>query len=403
MSLNEFKKDSSLCSGCTLCSIVCPTKAITYKSDLNGFIYPKIDNEKCIECSRCDKICHINTNESQNSELLKGYAFINNSKDELLISSSGGAFISIVKAIFKKENNVSVYGAEMFYEPNVHVRHTRATTIEEARKFSGSKYIYSDIKNILSNIIEDIYDNKFIIFSGLPCQIKAIKNYLSVKNVDSKKIMYIDLVCHGTSSKGFFDNFINMLEKKYKSKVIIFKFREKKLGWKGYPCYVKFQNGKELKNTFLLRNYPVLYLKGLLMRKSCFNCQFSSSKRISDITLGDFWGIEKIKNNLNTKNGISMITINSEKGLEISSLLSNFGTLIEVSIPDIINEQDNMQHGHNQPTDYDSFWKSYEKFGITYVLKKYGSLNLKGWLRYYFKKLLIQLKVYIIYTKIRGK
>lgn len=399
MALIGLFDNATKCCGCKSCVINCPTKAIEFSRYEHGQYYPKINQNLCVHCNICDNLCVIDHHKSKENNFEKKFmAFVTNDKSKISISSSGGAFLAIIKAIFEKKENVVVYGAEMTYNTSIlNVVHTRYYNYDDCRKFSGSKYVSSDLSNVFGYLDEDIKNNRYIIFSGLPCQIEAIKNYLSMKKFSHESIFFIDLICHGVGSKKFFDEFITELCKKYNSQINEFRFRDKRQGWKGYPCYVEFKNGKELNNTIYLRNFPILYLKGYLMRKSCFNCNHSNLNRISDITLGDFWGIEKTDCNIERKNGVSLIIFNTHKSNQLIDILENYGNMIEVSEDEVIDQQDNLNSGHIEPEDYHEFWGLFESNRYNQILKQYGSNNLKYKIRWVFKKIAILMGIYKSY------
>jgi len=393
MALEKFNKTKK-CYGCVSCKNNCPMEAITFKVDDKGNSYPEVDKNKCIECKICDKFCIINDANNVCNKNQQYYAFVNKNQQEIVRSSSGGAFLAILNYFFEIKESIVVYGVELKYNPKVYAEHTRVTTYEEAKRFCGSKYVHSDMSVIYNNILEDIQQEKFVIISGLPCQISAVKKFLRGKRVSEDNIFFIDLICHGTGGQQFFDDFISYLEKKYKSKIIEYKFRDKNQSWKGYPSYVKFENGKELKNTLILRNFPIIYLKGYLMKETCFNCQYSKVEREGDITLGDFWGIEKVKSTIDYNKGVSLIIANSLESKKVLNFLNNKGELYEIPIEISLKYQNNLVKGHEKPIDYQSFWKCYENSGIEKIFQEYGSNNIKYKIRYYLKKMAILLNIY---------
>lgn len=388
MALENFSEFKNKCCECNGCEAICPKNAIDFVQKKNSFSVPHIDENKCIECKLCDEECSINTiNKNENIYLQKAYMHMNNKKEIHLSSSSGGAFQSIVTMIFGQNNKTVVYGAELFLEGQQFVcKHTRAYKLEDCKKFSGSKYIKSDLRNVFNVLNEDYLNGYQIVFSGLPCQVQAIKNFIKIKNMNLSKFFFIDLICHGVGSTQFFHDLINFIEKKYNSKVIEFKFRDKSQSWKGYPIYAKLEDGTELKNTALLRTFPILFLKGIIMRESCFNCQFSSLTRNSDITLGDFWGLEKIKKY--NKKGVSLIIVNSKNAeIVINKLLNNEDSFTkEVNLCDAIRNQSNLNKGHSKPLEYETFWQDYQNLEFIKLLSKYGNYNIKGKIKVILKK-----------------
>lgn len=298
----------------------------------------------------------------------KVYAF-KNTKEELLKSSSGGAFIAICYALEKKfKNEIAFYGVS--YDKDMNVVHQRVETALECHIFQGSKYVKSNHTIVLKDIEKDIKKEKYILFSGTPCQIFAVKNYLKVKKIDYDKIYYIDIICHGTPQVKFWNDYKNWLEQKNKSKLIEYSFRYKPEGWKAYPAYAEFENGNQMINTPETSIYSKLHMKGYITNKGCFSCAFSNMKREGDITLGDYWGIEEIEPEFYDKNGVSLVISNTKKGNELIKSI-NGAAIIETKTKDYLKYQHNLFKNTDMPKDYDNFWKDYESLSFDKILKKY--------------------------------
>lgn len=291
------------CTGCTACTSSCPKQAISMQINSEGFKYPIIDKEKCINCGLCKKKCPV-LNTKENSSINKAY--IGYAKEDNIInnSSSGGIFSLIANYIL--ENNGIIIGAA--FNKDNKLKHIAITKKEELYELKGSKYLQSDLDSIFTYIKEKINDNK-ILFAGTPCQIAGLKAFL---NKDYDNLVCIDLVCYGVPSPKLFDKYIKELESQNKSKVLQYVFRNKSTGWDTYSNTIKFED-KEITELASENNYIKLFLSHSPLRESCYNCNFKLGNKYSDITLGDFWGVQNCYPEMYNKKGVSAIIINTKK------------------------------------------------------------------------------------------
>lgn len=297
-------KDKSMCNGCEICTKVCPTNAIKMVEDQEGFFYPEIDKDKCINCNKCKNICS-NYNTSLGNE--KVYVAINKNEKELEESSSGGMFYILAKYVIEK--NGVVFGVE--YDENLKVRHNFYETLEECKRFQGSKYVRSDINDSYRKVEEFLKDDRYVLFTGTPCQCNALKTYL-VKEYE--KLILCDIICHANPSQKVFDKYKNEIENSRDKKIKMIYFRTKDNGWRNQTPIIEYMdNEKEEEKTFFSA-----FVKELINRPSCHSCVFASSNRVTDFSIGDFWGIEKVMPEVEDKDtGISLFVVNSKKASEV--------------------------------------------------------------------------------------
>ena len=301
----------SECCGCFGCLNSCPKNCIQMKDDNEGFWYPEVDYFRCIKCNLCIKNCPALNIHNKNEDVLKEVEVIAAySKDEVLRldSTSGGIFSEIAK-YFIKEKGI-VYGA--IYNQEHLVEHYRGTTVEDIDKLRQSKYLQSNIGDIYRKVKEDLINKKKVLFVGTPCHIAALNNYLS-KNYDN--LTTIDFLCRGINSPEAYKQYLKNLEKKYFSKIKRVIFKNKTYGWHRFSTKIIFENGQEYIQDRYTDSYMRGYLEGnLFMRPSCHECRYKSLPRHADITLGDFWGIEKVRPDLDQDKGTSIFMLNTEKG-----------------------------------------------------------------------------------------
>ncbi|MFR5684657.1 MAG: Coenzyme F420 hydrogenase/dehydrogenase, beta subunit C-terminal domain, partial [Clostridia bacterium] len=292
------------CYGCGACSKICPKNAIIMKMDKKGFFYPEIEKEKCIQCGLCEKVCW---NPESNNEYFKEplvYAVKSKDMQTRLQSSSGGVFTQFAK-ICLEENGV-VYGA--CYAEDFEVKHIRIGNIEEIQKLRGSKYVQSNLKNVYSEVKKDLQNGKKVMFVGTPCQVYGLNQYL--RGIDKLNLILVDLVCHGVTSPKIWKDYITFIERKYHGKLSKYTFRNKEKGWRGYHPLAKFDNGRKIESR-CITSYTNLFSTDLALREGCYQCNFSSTHRKSDITIGDFWGLEKTIPEFIDDLGVSLVLINT--------------------------------------------------------------------------------------------
>ncbi|MDY3929413.1 MAG: Coenzyme F420 hydrogenase/dehydrogenase, beta subunit C-terminal domain [Clostridia bacterium] len=304
--------NKSQCNGCGVCKEICPIKAISLEKDEEGFLYPKIYKDKCIKCGICLKRCPVvNHNEiKKNREMLRAYAAKTTNEQIRKNSSSGGVFTEIATNIIN--SNGIVFGAA--FDEKFHVRHVGIDNIDELNKLMGSKYVQSEIGTAYTKAKEYLDTGRLVLFTGTPCQIGGLYSFLN-KEYDNLYVQ--DIICHGVPSPMVWQKYIEFRETKSKSKTQKVFFRYKKYGWKTFAVQFVFKNCKEYVQKAYEDLYMGSYLRNLCLRPSCHNCSFKTKKRDSDITLADFWGIEKVYPEIDDNKGTSLVIINSTKGCEL--------------------------------------------------------------------------------------
>ena len=312
---NYNKKE---CNGCEICTLICPVHAIEMIEDMEGFWYPKIDEKKCIKCGKCKKICsNFNCN---NSYIGKAYAGYTNSKNDLKEASSGGIFYILAKYVIL--NNGVVFGVK--YSKDLQVIHDFSETLEGCKEFRGSKYVRSDINGSYEKVKRFLEDGRMVLFSGTPCQCNALKIYLEK---EYENLITCDIICHANPSPKVFKKYIEELQIKKGKKIKKIDFRSKENGWRNQTPIIEYEDGqKEEENTFYRS-----FVKELLGRPSCHSCQFASPNRITEFTIGDLWGKDKM--NLSIDNGdlgISLFTVNNDKAEKIFLQIENNITYEEI-------------------------------------------------------------------------
>lgn len=335
---------------------------------------------------------------------------VKNKNDEIrLNSSSGGVFNTLATYIIK--NGGVVYGA--IYDLNFNIIHKRIDKLEDIYLMQGSKYSNSNMTSIISQLKKDAEDNVKVLFSGTPCQIMAVKNML--KNYNINNFLFVDIICHGTPNKSFFDDYKKMMEKKFNSKLVYInmRYKDKKEFYKNIkhinPCYkekigkhsmfLKFNNGKEY---FMPSDLDIFYLNfDYFINNGCFKCQFSNLNRLSDITIGDFHQFNCNLGAFNDCNGVSLVILNSKSGLDMFNCVQHNFEYIEKTEKEIY--QPALCAPAIRPKNYDEFHNDYKNFGFDFVIKKYTPINFKYKIKIFLYKIGLYEKIKKLKANIGGK
>ena len=292
------------CTGCHGCYNVCPKKCIDMNFDEEGFLYPSVDSNKCVECGLCEKVCPIiHTVEIENEPIAIGCY---NKDEKIRMESSSGGIFTLISELVIKSGGV-VFGAE--FDENFNVRHSYVDNMQDLHKFRGSKYVQSTIGNSYYDAKQFLEQGRQVLFSGTPCQIAGLKRYLQ-KDYDN--LICQDIVCHGVPSTYIWEHYKKFIANGRKISSV--KFRDKSTGWKTYSLEIDFYDGSSYKDIGNENSYIKGFVKDFYLRPSCYECKYKTLHRESDITLADFWGIEANEPELDDNKGTSLIFLNSYKG-----------------------------------------------------------------------------------------
>ena len=320
-----------LCTGCTACQMKCPKQCITMEKDTLGFVYPTIDYEKCIKCGMCTKICPVVNKKVKKNKEKKVFASWSKDPENRWESTSGGLFYEICKALGKVYDDLYVCAAE--YDDGNNIVHNIYHNEIDIKKFRQSKYAQSDMNNCFVRIEKLLNGKKTVLFCGTPCQVEGLKQYLGKTY---ERLITIDFICRGVNSPKAYKKWIEEIEQSEGEKIKRIWFKYKKNGWKKSPMctMIELNNGKkrilEGKKNYYMRGYlgPNLYI-----RSSCANCLFKGVDRVSDITLGDFWGIDQ---EMDDNGGTSLVMANTHIGLEVIEMIKDYVFIYEKKIDDIV-------------------------------------------------------------------
>ena len=292
------------CTGCHGCYNVCPKKCVDMEFDDEGFLYPSVDSDKCVECGLCEKVCPIiHTVEVENEPIAVGCY---NKDEKIRMESSSGGIFTLISELVIQSGGV-VFGAE--FDENYNVRHNYVDNMKNLHKFRGSKYVQSTIGSSYYETKQFLNQGRKVLFSGTPCQIAGLKRYLQ-KDYDN--LICQDMVCHGVPSTYVWEHYKNFIANG--KNIVGIKFRDKSTGWKTYSLQIDFDDGSLYKDIGNENSYIKGFVRDFYLRPSCYECKYKTLHRESDITLADFWGIEANVPELDDNKGTSLIFVNSDKG-----------------------------------------------------------------------------------------
>ncbi|OCN05583.1 hypothetical protein A4S06_08435 [Erysipelotrichaceae bacterium MTC7] len=342
------------CTGCFACSNVCPVNAVFMNEDERGHLIGEIDESKCINCKLCFKTCPEN-NAISLVRPKKAYAAWANEDRQRITSTSGG--VASVLSQYIIDNNGVVYGS--VFDKHKGVIHKRAETLEEIREFKGSKYTHSHINDNFKSVKKDLLNNRKVLFIGTPCQVSGLKNYLKH---NYNNLYLVDIICHGVPSQKMLLEEISQYDPQHIS------FRDND----DYKLRLFDENGKILYEKSKEDSmYYLAFFYGCIFRDSCYVCKYATDKRVSDITIGDFWGLKSLmKNRIDYSKGISVILENNEKGGEMLKCISEKIIFEERPVQEAIDGNKQLQQPTCSSSEHEKFNNYYPNLDFKTSVKK---------------------------------
>lgn len=304
------------CTGCTACLATCSKDAISMQSDIEGFFFPVIDNDKCIKCEKCTRVCPINnTQKHQFQDIL--YAASNANEEERSFSASGGVFPIFAKFFL----SMGGFVCGCIIDENFSVKHVLSNNKDVIHGMSKSKYVQSDMGSCFRQIRKALKEKKYVFFTGTPCQVSGLNNFLGHKYYN---LFTMDFSCHGVPSPLVLQLYLDDAKRKFPSLKKIW-FRNKQHGWDRSVAMTYLDNNDKVLSYRFVPNdsYMTMFTGNHCLRKCCGICEYTTPERVSDITVGDFWSINRWAPVLNDNKGLSFIKINTQKGNNLLQKLAN--------------------------------------------------------------------------------
>ena len=401
--------DKGKCCGCEACAQICSHNAIKMQEDAEGFRYPLINIENCVECGLCEKVCQYVIPPVKNTEEQRAFGGHISDEEILNDSTSGGAFTAIVN--YWCDRNYVIFGAEARI---LSVFHSYITDKSQLGRFRKSKYSQSVIGTAYHDAKQFLLEGKKVLFSGTPCQIAGLKSYLGNKVYDN--LLTVEVVCEGVPSPLLVRKLEESFLKKRASKIDVLDYRYKNNNkWDYQVMCIKYTNLSNNKKGIKkidrwFNGFWSIWLNHLMSRPSCYSCLYTTKERIADITLGDLWGVHIYCPDLyNSNRGASLIITNTEKGAAVAEATLNDSFIgRELDFINALCYQGPMRKSISMNTereafmvdlkgslDYDSILKKWAKpSNIKLLISKYiwGNNRQKvNWWRFkrFFKKLMI--------------
>ena len=378
MQNNMFCQDSR-CTGCGACAAACPCQAITMKGDADGFLTPVIiDEKKCIKCDKCHSVCQV---YAEKKRVENQHYFAVKNRDEIrAVSSSGGVFRALAERMFFEGGVVCAAGMDKDFR----VYHMFATNMEELQPMCGTYYVQSDLRDVYKRVKEYLIKKRKVLFVGTACQVAGLNHYIGKKD---ENLVTCDILCHGVPSPKVFERFIEYL--RTKGELSDFKFRDKRLGWKGYHVSAVI-NGAFVKDKLWLQSFNNLFSHNMINRLACGSCQYTNYDRPGDITIGDFWGLKRNHPDFIDQRGVSLVMTNTVEGQRVFEQLD----FMEVRS---VEKRDTVQNSLKKPSTISSkrlqVFQCLARNGYEKTARVYAEVNVGGMLKNYVRRTLLKVKI----------
>ena len=317
-------RDKQDCCGCWACANACPKQCLTMEEDAEGFRYPHIDMDRCIDCGRCEQVCPIIHATPDTPKPQRAYLLQHKDAKVLAESTSGGAFTAIATYVIEKGG--VVFGAA--YNEAFEVVHTYTDSIEGLKKFRNSKYVQSRMGDAYKDAQRFLKEGRWVCFSGTPCQLEGLIRYLR-KPYDH--LVTVDLVCHAITSPKVFRMYVDQKKEETRGQVENILFRDKTpYGYK-YSTMSVYSGGKQVysegvETDVMLRSF----FTHINVRPSCYDCKFKKRYRMTDLTIWDCFDVYKFSKKLDNDKGVTRILAHTDQANTLMAGLADQATIVEI-------------------------------------------------------------------------
>lgn len=356
------------CTGCGACLNLCPVDAVSMRTDPEGFWYPAVDGQKCVRCARCRAVCPVlsgsapspDGGEEPCGKPARIYAAWSLDPDIRYHSTSGGIFSELALRIL--EDGGYVCGA--VYDARHMVCHRVTDREEDLEKLRQSKYVQSDMGRVYGEIAEILAQGKKLLFCGTPCQCAGVSRYCTEKGADTGGLYLADFICRGSNSPKVYRKFLDEMESRYQAAVGRVWFKNKAYGWNRFSTRIEFADG----GCYLEDRYHDVYIRGyieanLFIRPSCASCGFKGFRRVSDLTLGDFWGVQ-LTSRQDADGGTSMVMVHTEKGERLWERIAGRVYREEKSLEEVVPGNSCFYHPVEQGVHREAFMRDLDSMPV---------------------------------------
>lgn len=378
--------NKSKCSGCGTCSLICPQKCISMREDKEGFLYPVVDTSKCIRCNICVNRCPIVTPNHETVIPQKGYLLQNLDENVRYESTSGGAFTAIASLIIDRKG--VVFGAA--YDDDFNVYHTYVEDYDGLKRFRNSKYVQSDLGESFKLVKRFLQMDRWVCFSGTPCQVEGLKRYLTGEH---NKLVLIDVVCHGVPSPLIWRKYLEYM-RIYEVKPSSIRFRDKYYGYK-YSTMSIIRNGKTIYHAGSQKD-PMMraFFSEICSRPICYVCPFRGRYRVSDVTIWDCFNVRRYNKTMDDDKGTTRVLSHSPKGMELIDECVKYARVVEIDPDDLtFDVKEMVQSPSINPLRNDFFRDAQLKNGRE-LFDKYYPVDFVVWIKTIIRKLLVTFGLY---------
>lgn len=369
ISINGEIYVSNTCNQCGACKNICPLGCLKAVIDSTGHFFMKKDVEKCINCGLCEKVCP--------EKRIFPYALAGKVIDRNVLkkSSSGGIAYTLANRILSLGG--VVFGAT--FDENCRVCHIAITAKEDLWRIQGSKYVHSETGRCYAEAAEYLKAGRIVLYTGTSCQIAGLFNYLQIKNISIENLYTQDIICHGTVLPEIWRKYVEEKEAEYGAKIKNCNFRDKTQGWLNFSMKILFENGKVYRVTNRQDLYMKIFLSDIALCDCCYQCKFRGIQRQADITLADFWGIERVKAAFFDDEGVSLVMVHSEKGRYLIEGLKSDIESCPVDIHDVTRIQKMLCTTVIKPIRRKDFLKLVTETNLQDAFNKSSMLNIGVW------------------------
>ena len=370
------------CTGCFSCYNICPKQAIDMVEDRCGYIYPQINENRCINCKMCVKVCPVLDGVKLNQPK-ECYAGKVKDEQKLLKATSGGIATQLSEYFI--DNGGVVYGVS--FDKKCTVTHVRINQKDLLGKLRGSKYVHSYINETFKLAKKDLINGKKVLFIGTPCQIAGLKKYM-MKEYDN--LYTIDIICHGVPSQKFLKDEVKRINKSLDIDRV--NFRDKKFN--EFTFSIQKNNEDLFFEHWIKSPYFFTFMNSITYRENCYHCKYAQSKRCSDLTIGDFWGLGEDSKFFKEKDkGVSVMLPCTEKGNKLLKMISNTVIFESRSLGEAVNGNDQLMHSVNKD-------KRVEKIKELYQ-GDFFNVYKKVMKKHYYKQKVKEIKIVSAILKVR--
>lgn len=386
----DIKKKEDCC-GCSACFSICPYGSIQMRPDDEGFLYPLVNKAKCVQCGACENVCPIQKPVKEHEVPQKAYLVQHKSEDIRLDSTSGGAFTAIAAVVLKKGG--VVFGAA--YDNEFKVYHICVQVEEDLKKLRNSKYVQSDLNNCFKEVKNFLNDNRWVCFSGTPCQIEGLAKYLGKKY---EKLLLVDIVCRGVPSPLIWEKYLEY-QHIDEIKPDNIRFRDKFYGYK-YSTMSIVRKGENLYHAGSQRD-PMLraFFSDICDRPSCYSCKFKKQYRVSDITIWDCFVVSDFEKKMDDDKGTTRVLCHTAKGVAYVQEIMENARCKEVTVDDAVKGPKEIYSSVEPNSQRECFFRDAQNIDGKSLFDKYFPITLKVRALTGIRKALLVTKLYAITKK----